>query len=250
MLDSDQQFMLDFECMMQKISELSVFFPAFNLEAQIADTVEKAFKVVPEIAEKYEIVVINDGSKDDTAKVLSKLKSKYRKLKIITHKINRGYGAALKSGFYGSKYSWIAFTDADGQFDVSELPKLINKQREAAADIVAGCYFKRAVPWWRKLNTWAWQLFVRLLFGLNVKDIDCGFKLVSKKVIDRIPKLESERGAFISSEFLINAKMYGFKIVEIGVHHYPRTEGKGTGADLNVIIKSFVDLFKLWKKLH
>lgn len=235
---------------MQKVSELSVFFPAFNLESQIAETVEKASKTVPKMAEKYEIIVINDGSKDNTAKVLSKLKSKYKNLKIITHKINRGYGAALKSGFYGSKYSWIAFTDADGQFDVSELPKLIIKQRETDADIVAGYYFKRAVPWWRKLNTWAWQFIVRLLFRLNVKDIDCGFKLVSKKVIDRIPKLESERGAFISSEFLINAKMSGFKIVEIGVHHYPRTEGKGTGADLNVIIKSFIDLFKLWIKLH
>jgi len=87
------------------------------------------------------------------------------------------------------------------------------------------------------------------MFGLKVRDIDCGFKMVSKKVIETIPKLEAERGAFISSEFLIKTKRAGFKIVEIGVHHYPRSAGRGTGADLNVIIKSFVDLFKLWWKL-
>jgi hypothetical protein len=92
-------------------------------------------------------------------------------------------------------------------------------------------------------------VFVFLLFGLRVKDIDCGFKFISKKVIDTIPKLESERGAFISSEFLIKSKKAGFKIVQIPVHHYHRREGEATGAKLNVIIKSFVDLFKLWRKL-
>ena len=242
--------MLDFERMAKIIKELSVFFPAFNLESKVAKTVRDAFKVIPKLAERYEVIVINDGSRDKTGEVLKKLKFKYKDLKVITHKVNKGYGGALKSGFYNSKYSWIAFTDADGQFNISELQKLINKQKTSNADIVAGFYIKRAVPWWRKLNTWLWQLVVRLFFGLKVKDIDCGFKLISKRVLDTIPKLESERGAFISSEFLLKAQKYGFKIVEIGVRHYPRTEGRGTGADLNVIIKSFVDLFKLWRKLR
>jgi glycosyltransferase involved in cell wall biosynthesis len=236
--------------MAKLIKEISVFFPAYNLETKIEKTVKEAFIVIPKLAGKYEIMVVNDGSNDKTGNVLSSLKSKYKKLKVITHKVNRGYGGALKSGFYNSKYSWIAFTDADGQFDISELPKLIKKQKQTKADIIAGYYYKRAVPWWRKLNTWLWQLVVRMLFGLKVRDIDCGFKLINKKVVDTIPKLESERGAFISSEFLIKAQKYGFKIVETGVHHYPRTEGKGTGANLDVIIKSFVDLFKLWRKLR
>ena len=102
----------------------------------------------------------------------------------------------------------------------------------------------------RKLNSFLWQVIVFLLFGLKVKDIDCGFKLVSKKVIDSIPRLESERGAFISSEFLIKAQKSGFKIVEIGVNHYPRKQGEATGAKLNVIIRSFLDLFTLWTKLR
>lgn len=91
-----------------------------------------------------------------------------------------------------------------------------------------------------------WELIVLILFGLHVRDIDCGFKLFSKKVVDTIPRLESERGAFISSEFLIKSKRAGFKIAEVGVHHYPRASGKPTGRALNVIVKSFVDLFRLW----
>jgi len=236
--------------MAKLIKEISVFFPAYNLETKIEKTVKNAFSMVPKLAERYEIIVINDGSKDKTGEVLKRLKSKYKNLRIITHKVNKGYGAALKSGFYGSKYSWIAFTDADGQFDISELTKLIGIQKKTKADLVVGYYLKRAVSFYRKLNTWVWQLIVRILFGLKVKDVDCGFKLISKKVIDTIPKLESERGAFISSEFLIKAQKSGFKIVEVGVYHYPRTDGRGTGAALNVIIKSFIDLFRLWKKLR
>lgn len=232
------------------IDEISVFFPTYNLEGLIAKTVDDAYKIVPKLAKKYEIIVVEDGSADGTAKVLKKLKIKHNSLRIITHKRNRGYGAALKSGLYSSRYKWIAFTDADGQFDISELPKLIDEQKKTSADMVVGYYLKRQVSPVRKINTWLWQLVVRILFGLNVKDIDCGFKLISKEVINTIPKLESERGAFISSEFLIKAQKKGFKIVEIGVHHYPRTEGKGTGADLNVIIKSFIDLFTLWKDLR
>ena len=232
------------------LKELSVFFPVYNLEAQIKDTLVNALETIPNLAEKYEIIVVNDGSYDRTGEILSEIAKKNTNIRIITHKNNRGYGGALKSGFYGSKYEWIAFTDADGQFDISELPNLINLQKRTKADLVVGYYMKRAVKFYRKVNTWLWQLVVRILFGLNVKDIDCGFKLISKKVLSGIDPLESERGAFVSSEFLIKAQKEGFKIVEIGVHHYPRTEGRGTGADLNVIIRSFIDLFKLWKKLR
>ena len=243
--------MLDFRDNMAKlIKEISVFFPAYNLESKIEKTVKDAFEAIPKLAEKYEVIVVNDGSSDKTGEKLADLKDKFKNLEIITHKVNRGYGAALKSGFYNSKYTFIAFTDADGQFDISELQKLIRLQKKTNADLVVGFYFKRAVKFYRKVNTWFWQLIVRLLFGLNVRDIDCGFKLIRKKVLDTIPGLESERGAFISSEFLIKAQKAGFKIVETGVHHYPHVGGKGTGADVNVIIKSFVDLFRLWRKLR
>jgi len=235
--------------MAKLIKELSVFLPAYNEELHVKKTTLKVKKVLEKVAGKWEIIIIDDGSKDNTGKIADSLRKKYgSRIRVIHHSPNRGYGAALKSGFYNCKYEWIAFIDIDGQFDFSEVPRLIEKQRETDADMVVGYYKKRKVPFYRKLNTFAWQVVVNILFGLNIKDIDCGFKLISKRVIDKIPKLESERGAFISSEFLIKSKKAGFKIVEIGVTHYPATR-KGTGANINVIIKSFVDLFKLWKKL-
>ncbi len=236
--------------MTKKINELSVFFPAYNEEAEIKNTVNKAKEVLLKVAEKWEIIIVNDGSKDKTLAIAKELTESDKRIRVVNHMVNRGYGAAFKSGFYNAKYKWIAFTDADGQFDFSEIKSFIRKQKETSADLVVGYYKDRKVSMSRKLNTFLWELVVRIMFGLKVGDIDCGFKLVSKKVIEKIPKLEAERGAFISTEFLVKAKKQGFKIVEIGATHYPRTAGRGTGADLNVIINSFKDLFSLWKKLR
>ncbi len=231
------------------IGELSVFFPAYNEETHLEETVIKAKEVLLKIANKWEILIIDDGSEDKTAEIARKLSKEDKRIRIISHQVNRGYGAALKSGFYNSKYFWIAFIDADGQFDFLEISKFIQTQKRTSADIVIGYYLKRQVPFIRKLNSFFWQWLVFLLFGLRVRDIDCGFKLASKKVINQISRLESERGAFISSELLIKAKKKGFKIVEVGVNHYPRLAGRATGASLNVIVRSFLDLFRLWRKL-
>lgn len=233
------------------IDELSVFFPCYNEENNIKNTVNKAIPVIKTITGKWEIILINDGSKDNTGKILEEIKKEYpENIKIITHNPNRGYGAAFKSGVYNAQYKWIAFTDADGQFDFSEVTKLIEKQQKTKADIVIGYYLVRQVSKTTIITSKMWELLVFLLFGLRVTDIDCAFKLISKKVIDTIPKLEAEKGAFISSEFLIKAKKAGFKFVEVGVHHYPRLEGKATGRNFKVIIKSFSDLFKLWVKIN
>jgi glycosyltransferase involved in cell wall biosynthesis len=233
------------------LDELSVFFPCYNEEKNILNTFHQALSVIKEITPKWEILFIDDGSKDHTAQVLEKIHQQYPKnTKIITHHPNRGYGAAFKSGFYNAQYEWIAFTDADGQFDFSEIKNFISVQKQTRADLVIGYYLSRQVSQSVILTSKIWELIVFVLFGLKVTDIDCGFKLVNKKVIDTIPKLEAERGAFISSEFLIKAKRSGFKITEIGVHHYPRTEGQATGRNLKVIIKSFTDLFRLWFKMN
>jgi len=231
------------------IDELSVFFPVYNEEKNIENTVKKAIKVLEKIAKKWEIIIVEDGSKDNSLEVVKNISKKYKNIRLVIHEKNRGYGGAFKSGFYNAKYNWITFTDADGQFDFSEISNFINKQKETNADLVIGYYKKRRVPFVRIVNSKAWELVVYLMFGLHVRDIDCGFKLVNKKVIEKIPKLEAERGAFISSEFLIKAKRNGFKIVEIPITHYPRVYGRGTGADLKVIINSFIDLWKLRNKI-
>lgn len=233
-----------------KIDQLSVFFPTYNEEKNIGSTVKNTRKVLQIIAKKWEILIINDGSRDNTAKVAKKLEELDKNIKLINHEVNKGYGGALKTGFSKSKYKWVSFTDSDGQFDFSEITNFIDKQKETGADVVIGYYKKRQVSKLKILTSKLWEYVVLFLFGLKVRDIDCGFKLISKKVIDDVMPLESERGAFISSEFLIKAKNKGYKIVEIPVTHYPRTQGSGTGRNLDVIIQSFIDLFKLRLKLR
>jgi len=232
------------------IDQLSVFFPCYNEEKNLQETVSKAVATLQKVAKKWEIILINDGSKDKTAQIALQLQKKYPNIKIVTHNPNRGYGAALKSGFYTAKYKWIAFTDSDGQFDFSEISNFITTQKQTNSDLVIGYYLDRQVSKAAILTSKIWELIIFILFGLKVRDIDCAFKLISKKVIDTIPKLEAEKGAFISSELLIKAKKAGFKINEIGVHHFARLEGQATGRKLSVIIKSFSDLFRLFFKIN
>lgn len=233
-----------------KVKELSVFFPAYNEEANIKATLAKALKILPTVARKWEIIVVNDGSKDKTGQIVEGLMRKEKRIRMITHRPNRGYGGAFKSGLYNSKYELIAFTDADGQFDFSEISRFLETKRKTKANLVIGYYLKRQVPFYRILGTKVlWEPLVWLFFGLKVRDIDCGFKLIDKKVADKIRDLEAERGPFINSEFLIKAKKNGFKIVEIGVHHYPRKEGAATGASLKVILSGFSDLIRLKRKI-
>ena len=236
--------------MTSMIERLSVFFPAYNEEKNIQQTVLKAIEVLEEDFKDWEIIVVNDGSKDRTGEIVRKMALNQPRLKLIEHYPNRGYGAALRSGLYNARFDWIAFTDADGQFDFSEINNFLRVQRETGADLVIGYYLRRSVPLYRLVNTFFWEALVNLLFGLRVKDIDCGFKLFSRRVVEGIPPLESERGAFVSTEFLVKAQREDFKIVEVGVHHYPRRTGYGTGANINVILRSFIDLFRLWGKLR
>jgi glycosyltransferase involved in cell wall biosynthesis len=233
------------------LDSLSVFFPCYNEEKNIESTFNKALPILQKVAKKWEIILVNDGSKDNTLKILEKLKKGHpNEVVIVNHPQNRGYGAAFKSGVYTAKYPWITFTDADGQFDFSEIYKLVETQKKTNADLVIGYYKVRQVPAFRIWGSAAWQLAVFILFGLRVKDIDCGFKLFRKEVVDTIPHLEAERGPFISSEFLLKAKKKKFKIVEIGVTHFSRQAGSGTGANLNVVLAGLMDLLRLWYKVN
>lgn len=237
------------ELKIMKIKELSVFLPAYNEEGSIKNVTLNTKNVLENVADKWELIVINDGSTDSTAREVEDVTNTDKRIKLISHNKNVGYGGSLKTGFYSSKYPWIAFIDSDGQFDFSEITSFIEKQKETNSDLIIGYYKKRQVSKFKILTSKIWELSVFILFGLNVRDIDCGFKLIRKRVIDEIPHLESERGAFISSELLIKAKKRGFKFAEVAVTHYARKTGIGTGRDINVIIRSYIDLFKLWKKL-
>ena len=231
---------------MALINKLSVFLPAFNEEKMLAKITKNVDEILRKTAADYEIIIINDGSRDKTGEIADKLASQNKKIRVIHHRLNRGYGAAVKSGLYAARFPWVVLIDADGQFDFKEIDKLLKRQKETGADIVAGYYLKRSVSFIRILGSKvAWESPIFLTTGLKMRDIDCGFKLISKKVIDKIPKLESERGPFITTEFLLKTKRAGFKIVEVGVHHSPdETEGGSTGASLKVILSAYKDLFR------
>lgn len=229
-----------------EIEQLSVFFPAYNEEKNIKDTVEKALKILPQIASKYEIIIVDDGSTDKTPEIADKIAQEKEFVKVVHHRPNRGYGAALKSGFAKSKYSWVAFTDADGQFDFSEIEKFLPLTEKA--DLILGYRLRRADSIFRRFGTFVWLLIARVLFGLDVKDYSCGFKLIKRNVFEAVQPLEGEEKV-TQIEFLVKAKRQGFKFVEVGVHHYPRKFGQQTGASLKVVAKSIVDLLKLWRKI-
>lgn len=235
--------------MVGQIDKLSVFLPAYNEEANLKRTAKNVVDNLNKNVSTWELIIVDDGSKDKTGQIADDLAKKDKRIRVIHHNPNQGYGGAFKSGLYAGKYPWISFIDSDGQFDFAEISRFISTQKKTDADMVIGYYMGRKVSFVRKLNSKIWQAIVWILFGLNVKDIDCGFKLISKKIVDKIEPLQSTRGAFISSEFLIKAKKAGFKIVEIGVQHFPRKYGEATGAKLNVIIQSFIDLFTLWRRL-
>ncbi len=228
------------------VKNLSVFFPCYNEGQNISTTVGKAVKVLENLKLEYEILVINDGSSDETREVAEKLVKGNSRIRLINHPQNLGYGEALKSGFYNSQYNTIVYNDGDGQFDFSEVTKFIEKLDEA--DLIIGYRQKRADHPIRLLFAKGWGLSLALFFGLGLKDVDCGFKMVKREVLDKIGRLESTRGGMINAELAIKAKKFGFSVTQVGVHHYPRLSGKPTGASIPVIVKSYMELFKLWWK--
>lgn len=228
-----------------KLKGLSVFFPAFNEQNNISKTVERAIATIPSFAESFEMIVVNDGSRDNTSVELDRLAKRYSSLRIITHDCNRGYGAALKSGFANSRFDHIFYTDGDGQFDTADIGKLVSVID--GCDIAAGVRVKRQDNFYRIVNAKLYNLLVRMLFGLKVDDIDCAFKLLRAEVVKTI-SLQSE-GAFINAELLIKARKKGFVIKQVGVQHLPREIGKSSGNNLFVVLKAFMELSKLWKEL-
>ena len=226
--------------------KVSIFFPAYNEEGNIEKVVRRAVEVAERLFENFEVLVINDGSTDRTGEIADGLSAKNPRIRVIHHSQNRGYGGALKSGLYNARYDWVCYTDADGQFDFSEITKFLPHTKEA--DLIIGFRQKRFDTLARTINSKLWGLLVFLLFGLRVKDRACGFKLIKKKVMETIPKLESD-GAVTEDELLIKAKRAGFKFAEVGVSHYPRRAGRQTGANPKVILTAFKEIFKLWRKL-
>lgn len=217
---------------------LSVVVPCFNEEGNIALVVRQAAEVGRSVASELEIVVVDDGSTDDTAKVLMGLQETIPELTIVPHLRNRGYGAAVRSGLAQASLEHVFLTDGDGQFDLSELPRAVGLLRQH--DVVAGYRVERRDGWWRGLWGRAWTALVNRVLGLRVRDANCAFKLLPKSLV-RVGDLRSE-GALISAELLYEARRADLRIGQCAVSHFPRATGRQSGASAKVIAIAFLEL--------
>lgn len=233
----------------KKLPELSVFFPAYNEAGNIERAVRQALAVLPTVAEKYEVLVIDDGSRDGTPDIVEKLRKDYDTVRVVSQP-NKGYGGAVKRGFKEASFQWIFFTDSDLQFDIKELKKFIPHTEEY--DLAIGYRKNRAEGWFRHGIAVMLKVWNRVFLGfpLWVRDIDCAFKLLNRRVLEYASPLISD-GAMVSTELLLKTLQAGFRIKQIGVAHYPRTLGNASGSSPKVILNAVKDTFilrKLYRK--
>jgi len=224
---------------------LSIVLPAYNEAANIERAVRSATEVAELYCADHEVIVVDDGSRDDTAAIVTRIAADDHRVRLIQHSVNQGYGGALKSGFLAAKLDLVFFTDADNQFDLHELREFFTLIERV--DVVAGYRIKRCDPFFRRINALAWNYLVRALFYVPVRDIDCAFKLFRREVLDGL-ELESV-GAMVNTELMVKLGRSGFRLVEVGVTHYPRTAGAPQGASLRVILRAFAELATMHGRL-
>jgi glycosyltransferase involved in cell wall biosynthesis len=233
----------------QRVARLSYFFPAHNEEANLEGLVQEALETLPSIAETFEIIAVNDGSRDRTREIADRLAAEHPDVvRAVHHDVNRGYGGALRSGFEASRYELLAFTDGDRQFRIVDIARLT--ERLAAADhpdVVVGYRIKRADPIIRIVYARTYKLANRIFYGLRVRDVDCACKLFRREALEGV-RVESG-GAFFSAELLVKIGEQGRSIAEVGIPHYARTAGPPTGARPSVIGRAVKDFWMLRLRL-
>ena len=225
---------------------ISVFFPAYNDAGSIALLVERAHETLESLAGDFEVIVVNDGSTDSTQGVLDELARRRPALRVIRHERNRGYGGALRSGFAAATKEFVFYTDGDGQYDVRELEKLVPLLTEGV-DIVNGYKLKRADDASRKVIGAAYNRLAHLLFRIPVRDVDCDFRLIRRRALERV-RLTSTSGV-ICVELVHKLCAAGSRFAEAPVQHYPREHGRSQFFTARRVARTALDLLRLWVKL-
>jgi glycosyltransferase involved in cell wall biosynthesis len=226
------------------IPGLSIFLPCHNEEGNIERVVEALESELPKVSTRYEIVVVDDGSRDRTGEIADRLATANPNIKVVHHRTNRGYGAAVISGIRACTQPWAVLCDGDGQFEASDIARLAAKVPDY--DVVVGRRAHRADPLMRRVNGKAWTLLMRLLLGIRISDVDCGLKLFRRDLLEGV-NLQA-KGAMISAELM--AQLTGrAKICEVDVRHLPRVAGQQSGASMKVILRAFKELLLLRGRL-
>jgi glycosyltransferase involved in cell wall biosynthesis len=228
------------------LAGVSIVLPCYNEAANVADAVRAATGAAEAHAADFEVIVVDDGSTDGTAQIAARLADADRRVRLVVHPSNRGYGGAVRSGLRAARMPWVLLTDADLQFDLRELESFVPLANDA--DLIAGWRIARQDPPHRRLNAAAWNWLMHKRFDVPVRDIDCAFKLVRRDLLEEIPLTSS--GAMISTELLVRAVAAGAIVQEVGVHHLPRAAGEQSGASPRVVIKAFRELGRVHGELR
>jgi len=230
-------------------SGISIVLPAYNEEGNIEQMVKDCLTYLRKLNDDYEVIIVNDGSQDKTEYIARKISRRNQKVRLISYAQNKGYAQALKIGFSKAKFNYVFFTDADRQFRLDALDVMYPIIKTQMIDLVIGYRLKRKDPFLRKFLSLGYNILADFLFDLNVKDIDCAFKLFRKDIFKKI-KIES-KSFFFNTEILAKARFFNFNIIEVGVPHFPRAAGKSTVRFIHIplTIKELIRISSSMRKL-
>jgi glycosyltransferase involved in cell wall biosynthesis len=228
-----------------RLPGLSAFFPVFDEESNVVPMAEALLAALPQVARRWELVIVDDGSRDATGALADAFAARHPGVRVVHHERNRGYGAAIRSGLATARLEYVFLTDGDRQFDPAEVARLVPALERA--DVVVGFRARRSDPLFRRLYAVGWNALVRRLLGLPVRDVNCAFKLMRRDALAGL-RLEAE-GAAVSAELLARLGRSGRRIVELPVAHFPRRAGRATGGRARVVARAFAELLLLYRRL-
>jgi len=230
---------------MKKIKSISIIFPLYKDKSSVKKMIYKSHKLLKKLKRKSEIVIVDDGCPERSGYYAKKISKNIKNIKIIFHKKNLGYGAAIKTGFKNCKYQWIFQTDGDAEYDVNDLPKLLKKSD--GSDLVVTFRFRKKYKTSRIIISWIYNVILRALFHTNFKDISTGSRLIKKSILKKINLISNS--PFLGAELAIKSKYKGFKVSEVGIHTYPRTFGTGSSVSFKNILLTIKEMLELFFKI-